>query len=126
MKAGSVFSPFDTLSLSEAREYHKQEADHIQKELDNLGPEFAEDGIVKTVLRDRIVQEKQQVMVYSAAGPGSITCDRAGPVTIEDCKTCWGTGSCRYGKTEEEWDLLVKNMEEESDLLKRENIDKTE
>ena len=31
-------------------------------------------------------------------GPGSLTCDRAGPVTIEDCKTCHGTGTCSYGK----------------------------
>ena len=39
--------------------------------------------------------------------PGSMFCDRTGPVTIEDCKTCWGTGGCRYGKTEEEWNALV-------------------
>jgi hypothetical protein len=49
------------------------------------------------------------VKVHSMSGPGTMTCDRAGPVTIEDCKTCWGTGGCRYGKTEEEWDLLVKD-----------------
>jgi len=99
------------LSISEMQSYHQKEADRIQKELDNLGPEFAEDGIVKIVLRDRIVQEKERANAYSFAGPGSMTCDRAGPVTIEDCKTCWGTGSCRYGKTEEEWNLLVKSMD---------------
>lgn len=37
-------------------------------------------------------------------GPGSITCDRAGPVTLEDCKTCFGTGGCTYGKTKAEID----------------------
>lgn len=31
-------------------------------------------------------------------GPGSLTCDRAGPVSEEDCKTCYGTGTCMYGK----------------------------
>ena len=31
-------------------------------------------------------------------GPGSITCDRTGAKSIEDCKECWGTGSCTYGK----------------------------
>jgi len=36
-------------------------------------------------------------------GPGSITCDRAGPVTEEGCKHCIGTGGCRHGKTEEEF-----------------------
>ena len=31
-------------------------------------------------------------------GPGSLTCDRVGAVTIEDCKICHGTGTCSYGK----------------------------
>ena len=31
-------------------------------------------------------------------GPMSLTCDRIGPVSEEDCKTCIGTGSCTYGK----------------------------
>lgn len=42
------------------KNYHQQEAKRIQKELDNLGPEFAEDGIVRTVLRSRIEQEKRE------------------------------------------------------------------
>ena len=82
----------------------------IQKELDKLGPEFTEDGVVKTVLRERIVQEKQCAISYTSAGPGSMTCDRAGPVTLEDCKDCWGTGHCRYGKTEEEWVALEEKI----------------
>lgn len=101
----------DKLGISEMQNYHQKEVEHIQNELNNLGPEFAEDGIVKTVLRDRIVQEEERANAYSFAGPGSMTCDRAGPVTIQDCKTCWGTGSCRYGKTEEEYNLLKKNMD---------------
>ena len=38
--------------------YHKMEAIRIEKELDNLSDNFAENGIVKTVLRARILQEK--------------------------------------------------------------------
>lgn len=45
------------------------------------------------------------------SGPGSLTCDRAGPVTIEDCKTCWGTGGCRYGKTEQEFKELKESFD---------------
>ncbi len=45
--------------------------------------------------------------VIPISGPGSMTCDRAGPVTIEDCKTCWGTGGCTYGKTEQEYQELL-------------------
>ena len=33
-------------------------------------------------------------------GPGSLTCDKAGASGIEDCKDCYGTGSCNYGKEE--------------------------
>jgi hypothetical protein len=39
--------------------YHQTEADRIQRELDELGPEFAEDGIVRMVLRNRIAQERR-------------------------------------------------------------------
>lgn len=41
-------------------------------------------------------------------GPGSLTCDRAGAVTAEDCKNCLGTGGCRYGKTDEEFQDMIK------------------
>jgi len=34
--------------------YHQQEAIRIKGVLDSLGSEFEEDGIVKTVLRNRI------------------------------------------------------------------------
>lgn len=39
-------------------EQHRQEAARIQSELDGLGPGFAEDGVVRTVLRARVEQEK--------------------------------------------------------------------
>ena len=42
--------------------YHQQEAIRIQKELDDLGPGFAEDSIIRTVLRNRIKQEKQKAI----------------------------------------------------------------
>ena len=37
---------------------HYKEADRIQNEIDNLGPEFAQDGIVRTILNRRVNQEK--------------------------------------------------------------------
>lgn len=40
------------------RRLARAEARRIQGELDSLGPEFSEDGIVRTVLRERILQEK--------------------------------------------------------------------
>lgn len=40
------------------RTYHGAESGRIQAELDNLQGDFAEDGIVRTVLRDRISQER--------------------------------------------------------------------
>jgi len=43
-------------------------------------------------------------------GPGSLTCDVVGPPW--DCRKCWGTGGCRYGKTEEEWDALCEARHE--------------
>ena len=44
----------------EKRDYHRWEAKRIQNELNNLGSEFAKDGIVRTVLRNRIEQEKRR------------------------------------------------------------------
>ena len=38
-------------------DYHRKEATRIQGELTNLGAGFAEDGIVKWVLRGRIKDE---------------------------------------------------------------------
>lgn len=40
--------------------YHAAEAKRIQGELDSLGDQFADDGIVKWVLRRRIEQEKKR------------------------------------------------------------------
>jgi hypothetical protein len=41
------------------REYHLSEAKRIGMELHSLGCEFAEDGIVRTVLRARIAAEEE-------------------------------------------------------------------
>jgi hypothetical protein len=37
-----------------------KESERIQAVLDDLGPGFAEDGVVRTVLRERIKQEKEK------------------------------------------------------------------
>jgi hypothetical protein len=50
-------------------ENHAKEAQRIQKELDSLGDEFLDDGIVKTVLRLRIEQEKQRAKAKKAKPP---------------------------------------------------------
>lgn len=42
------------------RDYHKAEGIRIQCVLDDLSSEFSEDGIVKTVLRSRIKEEKEK------------------------------------------------------------------
>lgn len=39
------------------RAYHAAEAVRIAKEVESLGPEFADDGIVCTILRERIAEE---------------------------------------------------------------------
>ena len=39
--------------------YHEKEVIRLQTELDCLDSSFAEDGIVKTVLRNRISNEKE-------------------------------------------------------------------
>lgn len=54
------------MTLKEVQEivaYHLSESKRIQGELDRLGPEFTEDGIVKTILRDRVTQEKELASV---------------------------------------------------------------
>ena len=47
-------------SLEEQKAYHLGEAKRIQGEMNNLGDEFAPNGIVRTVLHDRVEQEKQR------------------------------------------------------------------
>lgn len=49
------------INKKKQRDYHFREADRIKGELDGLSSRFAENGIVKTVLRARIEQEKQKV-----------------------------------------------------------------
>jgi len=46
--------------MSDKLNYHAQEAIRIQAELDDLGAEFAEDGLVRIVLRRRIAQEQRK------------------------------------------------------------------
>ncbi len=52
----------------------KNEAERIQKEINKLGPEYAEDGIVRHILRKRLAQElsrntmdKKQLATYKKA-----------------------------------------------------------
>jgi hypothetical protein len=42
------------------REEHAAEAERLSRELDGLGSEFAEDGVVRWVLRERIEQENRR------------------------------------------------------------------
>lgn len=45
--------------VAECKAYHADAAVRIAGELDGLGTEFAEDGIVRMVLRERVEQEKE-------------------------------------------------------------------
>ena len=47
------------------KNYHHQEAERIQKELNNLSSTFAEDGIVRTILRQRIEDEKEKSSILT-------------------------------------------------------------
>lgn len=38
--------------------YHERESKRIQSELNKLGPEFSDKGIVRTILQRRIAQEQ--------------------------------------------------------------------
>ena len=42
------------------KQWHHQEAVRIKDVLSNVGSEFADDGIVKTVLRQRVEQEQSR------------------------------------------------------------------
>lgn len=46
---------------------HEKEARRIIDELDSLGADYADDGIVKTVLRQRIAQEWQETIEQARA-----------------------------------------------------------
>ena len=87
----------------------------LMKVLSNLYAEILEDGGRVTVHypNGTIVgyeYEPEWKLLYNfgkeLSGPGALTCDCVGTLTEEDCKTCVGTGSCRYGKTEEEFQKL--------------------
>lgn len=60
---GKTPSLLETIMKDEEKtpEYHASEVTRITKELDNLKG-FSEDGIVRTVLRERIKQERQLSM----------------------------------------------------------------
>jgi hypothetical protein len=40
-----------------------KESKRIKKELDELGNEFAKNGVVRTVLRQRIIQEQPRELI---------------------------------------------------------------
>jgi len=46
-----------------SEQYHRSEAIRIQDELDSLPPSFAQNGIVKTILRDRVADEKKRALL---------------------------------------------------------------
>jgi len=52
--------PDDAERIHDTAAYHLAEAERIQAVLDGLGPEFAEDGIVKWVLTERVKQERER------------------------------------------------------------------
>lgn len=56
------------MQRDEHQAYHRNQATLIAAELDRLGSEFAEDGIVKTVLRERVVQEDQLSDIIASGG----------------------------------------------------------
>lgn len=68
--------------------------------LEEKGNPDAEKGYENSIplLRHLEWEKNYNDRYYEKQGPGSWMCDRAGPVTIEDCKTCHGTGNCNYGK----------------------------
>lgn len=43
--------------------YHSSEVDRIKNELNNLQPGFSESGIIRTVLRARIEDEKKKMLL---------------------------------------------------------------
>jgi len=46
--------------IKQGKAYHAGEASRIAMELVNLGPGFTEDGIIRTVLRERVEQEMRR------------------------------------------------------------------
>ena len=51
------------MNLEKQKLYHLREAKRIQNEMNNLGEEFAPNGIVRTILKVRVEQEKQRAKV---------------------------------------------------------------
>jgi len=52
MRPKAALGSIDALRLT-----HTTEAERIQNELDTLPPGYATDGVVRTVLRERVTQE---------------------------------------------------------------------
>ncbi len=48
------------VDFSSSKVYHSSEEARIQVELDSLGNKFSEDGIVRTILSQRMKQEKDR------------------------------------------------------------------
>ncbi len=75
-------------------------ADEYFRGVDELKTKL--DRIIQLLELKNILSKEDKAIQFDwnmpLIGPGSITCDRAGPVTIEDCRTCFGTGGCTYGK----------------------------
>jgi len=59
-------------STTARRDYHQGEAVRIQGELAGLGDAFPEDSVVRTILRERIAEEKAR-----AAGVERCSCHGA-------------------------------------------------
>jgi len=55
----------------DVREAHRAEAERIVAELVALGPEFAEDGIVRRVLRERI-EEERKLAGFAGPSPSAV------------------------------------------------------
>lgn len=100
------------LVIVAARKGVKAGLEYLEKD----GIPLAKDWISKPENKERISHIVERAIIYyfnhkkktvgdtglslpPIEGPGSITCDRAGAVTLDDCKNCYGTGSCAYGKS---------------------------
>ena len=59
-KVAAAKTPEEELASKKRRAHHAAEAIRIAGELDNLGPGYAEDGIIRTVLRARVKQETRR------------------------------------------------------------------
>jgi hypothetical protein len=59
-RSGIEMTEEEEKELREICDEEVKESERIQAVLDGLGPEFAKNGVVRTVLRNRIKQEKRR------------------------------------------------------------------